>query len=123
MAKSCIAARVSTVAEPMCGRRIVFGAARIGEPTGTGSTSITSRAAPAMIPAVRAAARATSSTTGPREVFTTQAVGFINANSRAPSMCVFSGVRFACSETKSDSRSRSSSDRYGVASPASRKRS
>jgi hypothetical protein len=47
-----------------------LGAVRSGEDSGSGSTSYTSRAAPAMAPDRSAASSAALSTSGPREVFT-----------------------------------------------------
>jgi hypothetical protein len=47
-----------------------LGAVRSGEDSGSGSTSYTSRAAPAMAPDFSAASSAPLSTSGPREVFT-----------------------------------------------------
>ena len=47
-----------------------LGAVRSGEDSGNGSTSYTSRAAPAMAPDRSAASSAAPSTSGPREVFT-----------------------------------------------------
>jgi hypothetical protein len=47
-----------------------LGAVRSGDDSGSGSTSYTSRAAPAMEPDRSAASNAALSTSGPREVFT-----------------------------------------------------
>jgi hypothetical protein len=46
------------------------GAVRSGEESGSGSTSYTSSAAPAIAPDFSAASNAALSTSGPREVFT-----------------------------------------------------
>src|SRR5579859_4917204 len=60
------------------------GSAASSSVSGSGSRSNTSRAAPAMTPARRAAARAIPSTTDPREVLTRVAVGRIRRSSRSP---------------------------------------
>ena len=68
----------------MCGVTSAFGAVRSGWPGGSGSASNTSSAAPAIVPPASAATSAASSTIGPRDVFTSTAVGFIRASSDAP---------------------------------------
>ena len=76
---------------------------------GSGSGSVTSSAAPAISPACSAARSASWSTTPPRAVLTSSAVGFIRASARRRSECVVSGVSGMCSETKSARASSSSS--------------
>jgi len=61
-----------------------LGALRSGEDSGSGSTSYTSRAAPAMPPDFSAASSAPLSTSGPREVLINTADGFIRASSASP---------------------------------------
>jgi hypothetical protein len=61
-----------------------LGAVRSGEDSGSGSTSYTSSAAPAMAPDFSAASSAALSTSGPREVLINTADGFISASSRSP---------------------------------------
>ena len=61
-----------------------LGSVRKGWPSGRGSVSQTSRAAPAMDRDVSAPISAGSSTMGPREVLISQEVGFMAASSSAP---------------------------------------
>ena len=61
-----------------------LGADRSGSDKGSGSTSYTSSAAPAIAPDRRAASRAALSTSGPREVLTRNADGFIKPSSTEP---------------------------------------
>ena len=63
------------------------GCARSGLSTGSGSTSKTSSAAPAIWPASRAASNAVSSTTGPRLVFTSKRSGLALASRSALTRC------------------------------------
>jgi hypothetical protein len=58
------------VTYPRCGVSNTCGAVRSGEESGSGSTSYTSSAAPAIAPDFSAASNAALSTSGPREVFT-----------------------------------------------------
>ena len=74
---SAIFARVRTVAEPMCGTTSRFGASSSGWSGGSGSGSVTSSAAPAIVPSCSARRSASWSTTPPRAVLTSSAVGFI----------------------------------------------
>ncbi len=62
-----------------------------------------------MVPSCRASARASSSTTGPRAVFTTTAWGRSRASSRAPMRCRVVSVSGTCTLRTSHSASRSSS--------------
>src|SRR5690606_743355 len=93
-----ILVRVSMVALPMWGRSTTLSSsARPG--ASLGSSSYTSRAAPAMIFFLRASTSACSSTTGPRAGLMRYAVGFIMASSRAPMRCLVSGVKGTVSMT------------------------
>jgi hypothetical protein len=69
-----------------------LGADRSGLDSGSGSTSYTSSAAPAIDPDRSAASRAALSTSGPREVFTRYADGFISASSATPTMPALRGL-------------------------------
>ena len=69
-----------------------LGADRSGSDKGSGSTSYTSSAAPAIAPDRRAASRAALSTRGPREVLTRYADGFIRASSAAPTRPTLRGL-------------------------------
>ncbi len=99
--------------------RIRLGARRNGWSTGSGSSTVTSSAAPAMAPASSAAMSAGSSTSAPRDVLMKKASGFIARNSAAPNMPAVSGVAGACTDTKSASRSRSRSDTLSTGKPES----
>src|SRR5271163_402969 len=68
----------------MCGVASRFANVRNGWSSGSGSWSKTSMAAPAILWALSAAIRSASTTIGPRDVFTRRAVGFMSANSGAP---------------------------------------
>ena len=72
--------------------RTTLGAVRSGDDNGSGSTSYTSRAAPAMPPDRSAASSAALSTNGPREVFTRYADGFISASSASPTSPTLRGL-------------------------------
>ena len=102
-----IATRDSLVDDPRCGRRTTFGSGRSAGWT-AGSFSKTSRPAPPRWPEARAAARAASSTIGPRAVLTRIAPAFIRANSAAPNRRRVSGVSGAWSVRTSDSARRRS---------------
>jgi hypothetical protein len=69
-----------------------LGADRSGSDSGSGSTSYTSSAAPAIAPDRSAASRAAPSTSGPRDVLTRYADGFIRASSAAPTKPVLRGL-------------------------------
>src|SRR5438034_7272072 len=107
MARIPIATRVSCVALPRCGSSTTFS---IVSSSGlmAGSRSYTSRPAPAMVRALSAATSACSSTTSPRAVLMRNAPGFISLRRRASIRCRVSGVAGQCSDTKSASRTTSS---------------
>src|SRR6185436_652096 len=82
-ARTHMRARVAMEALAMWGERTTFGS--LSRPGWTsGSRSKTSSPAAAIWPVASASARAASSTTGPREVFTSTAVFFMRANCAAP---------------------------------------
>src|SRR6185312_14958728 len=83
-------------------------------PAGSGSCSKTSSAAPPSMPLRSASASAVSSTMPPREVLIRIASRFISASRRASRRRRVSSVSGRCSETTSDSCSRSSSGRGAV---------
>ena len=91
------------------GHEIRFGASHSGSSGGSGSGSVTSRAAPAIAPSRRARASAAWSTIGPRAVLIRIAVGCISASAGASIRWRVSGVSGQCSETKSERSSNSSS--------------
>ena len=74
-----------------------------GLSAGIGSGSVTSKAAAAMYPLVKAVYSALGSTTPPRAVLMRQAVGFIFFSCLSPRICFVSGVSGVCIETMSDS--------------------
>src|SRR5208283_491831 len=84
IASSSMAARVSTVAEPICGTTIALGSVSSGSSGGGGSFSKTSSAAPASRSSDKAFRRASWSTTPPRAAFTRKADGFINCSCLEP---------------------------------------
>ena len=77
----------------MWGVRVTLGMDRMGWPGGMGSGSMTSRAAAAIQPSVRAWHRALVSTTGPRDMFIRMALGFIRRSWGALIRPRVSGVR------------------------------
>ena len=77
---------------------------RSGLSAGSGSTSYTSSAAPPSRPSCSAATRAASSTSGPREVLTSSAAGFIAASSAAPTTPRDRSDSTRCRVTTSDAR-------------------
>ena len=104
-----MASRVPTVALAMCGATIRFGVRKSGLSGAGGSGSVTSRPAAKITPLFRASIRSFSTTIGPRAVFTNTAVGFImRKRSALNKPCVVS-FRSVWTETKSDSRSSTSS--------------
>ena len=108
-ANSAIPSRASTVADPTCGNSTTFSNPNNPSST-TGSRSYTSRPAAKIRFSRNASTSATSSTTGPRAVFTSTAVGFINESSREEIKCRVSPVNGTCTETKSLSRNNSSNE-------------
>ena len=70
----------------MCGVTTTLPIVSSGLSLGVGSCSNTSSAAPAISPSRRARINAASSTTPPRQVLMTTAVGFIILSSRVPIM-------------------------------------
>ena len=92
----------------MCGVPSTFSSERNGWSAGSGSVSKTSSAASAMRREVSADSSAASSTSGPREVFTSRLLGFISASSLAPSRPRVFGLSTMCSVSTSDRRSSSS---------------
>ena len=76
--------RVSIEALPMWGTMRQFSIESRGCPTGNGSGSVTSNAAPPIEPLLRASTRASVSTRPPRAILTRKAVSFIASNSAAP---------------------------------------
>src|SRR5439155_431423 len=102
-----LATRVSCLALPRCGSSTTFSIVR-SSGLMAGSRSYTSRPAPAMVRALSAATSACSSTTSPRAVLMRNAPGFISLRRRASIRCRVSGVAGQCSDTKSASRTTSS---------------
>src|SRR2546422_139626 len=102
-ARVAIAMRVSREALAMCGASTTFWS---GTRSGWifGSSSKTSRPAPAIQPSRRARASTASSTMGPRAAFTRTADFRIRRSVRSPMRCRVSGVRLVWSVTKSASR-------------------
>src|SRR2546425_1083201 len=102
-ARVAIAMRVSREALAMCGASTTFWS---GTRSGWifGSSSKTSRPAPASQPSRRARASTASSTMGPRAAFTRTADFRIRRSERSPMRCRVSGVRLVWSVTKSASR-------------------
>src|SRR5262249_3032080 len=74
--------QLSHVGPALWGVRVTLGSENSGWFGAGGSSTMTSRPAPAIVFAVSARHSASSSTTGPRHVLTRTAVGFIIANSR-----------------------------------------
>src|SRR5215467_968111 len=82
-----------------CGVAITLSMPRRGLSAATGSRSHTSRAAPARRLSLRAWVRASSSTTGPREVLMRMAVGFMRLKKASPMRWRVSALRRVCTET------------------------
>src|SRR5881296_1816804 len=82
----------SRVTPATCGEQTTFSRFRRGLSRGVGSSSHTSRPAAPRCPRVRASKSARSSCTGPREVLTKMAPGFMSASVFALIMCVVSDV-------------------------------
>mmetsp|Transcript_7668 Transcript_7668/g.26107 ORF Transcript_7668/g.26107 Transcript_7668/m.26107 type:complete len:209 (-) Transcript_7668:223-849(-) len=98
----------SMVEPPMCGLRIVLGQPQSSllntlSPLFLGSSGNTSTAAPPRWPALRASARAETSTTSPRARLMRMAPCFIWKICLAPNMPRVSGVRGTCRDTMSAS--------------------
>ena len=106
---SAIAARVRADAEPMCGTTSARGADSSAWSAGSGSGSVTSRAAPPTEPDSSASTSASVSTISPRAVLISTACRRISASSRAPIILRVASVSGVCSDTKSDRRRTSSS--------------
>ena len=82
--------RASLVDAPRCGVTTTL-LSPVSDASAGGSVVNTSRPAPAISPAVRAAARASSSISPPRATLTTYALGFIAFSSASPIIPVVSG--------------------------------
>src|SRR6186997_961920 len=93
--------RVASVADAMCGRTMQLASPRSGSSPGIGSGSVTSKPAAAITPSRNAAASAPWSTTGPRDVLTSTAVGFIRASAAASMRPRVSGASETCNDTMS----------------------
>mmetsp|Transcript_37333 Transcript_37333/g.68891 ORF Transcript_37333/g.68891 Transcript_37333/m.68891 type:complete len:202 (+) Transcript_37333:134-739(+) len=92
---------VSRRFHPMCGVRMTLSIVYSGLSIGGGSTSCTSKPAPAMVPAFRAAIRSSSLMTGPRAVLIMKAVGFIFSKAALSMRCLVSALRGQWRLTKS----------------------
>ncbi len=93
--------RVARDADAMCGTIRQLSSPTSGSSIGIGSGSVTSSAAAQIVPSRSASASARWSTTGPRDVFTSTAVGFISASVVALMRWRVTGERFTWSDTKS----------------------
>src|SRR3954454_2803716 len=113
---SAILPRVAREAEAICGTIRQLSIPTSGSSIGMGSGSVTSRAAAAITPSRNASAKATWSTTGPRDVLTSTAVGFIQARELPLMRCRVAGLRFTWIDTKSLSPRSTSSGRYDAPS-------
>src|SRR4029077_19702593 len=109
-----MATRVSCVALPRCGSSTTLSIVRRSGVT-AGSRSNTSRPAPAIVPCLRAATSAASSTMSPRALLMRNAPRFMRASRRASIRWRVSGVAGECSDTKSASLSTSSTLPLGSA--------
>src|SRR5437879_719761 len=102
-------AQYSHVGPAVCGVIVMVSTLSRGLSFEGGSSTITSRPAPAMRLVMSALCRAISSTTGPRHVFTSTAVGFIMVSCRSEIMFLVWAVSGTCSVTTSAILSSSSS--------------
>jgi mannosyltransferase len=84
-----------------CGVISARGSCQSGWPSGSGSGSVTSRAAPPIPPARSASTSASVSTSEPRAMLTSHAPGRIAASCSRPTRCQVAAVAGAASTTKS----------------------
>src|SRR5262249_29055951 len=93
--------RVAPDADAMWGTIRQLSRPTSGSSIGIGSGSVTSSAAAQIVPSLSAAANAAWSTTGPRDVLISTAVGFIQASVSALMRWRVTGLRLTWSDTKS----------------------
>ena len=99
----------SQVGPAVCGVIVMFSTFSSGLSLDGGSSTITSRPAPTMRLVMSALCSAISSTTGPRQVLTRMAVGFMRLSWRSEIMSLVIDVSGTCRVTTSDILSSSSS--------------
>ena len=111
--------QLSHVGPAVCGVIVQVSTLSSGLSFDGGSSTITSSPAPAMRLVMSALCSARSSTTGPRQVFTSTAVGFIMLSCVSDIMFWVSDVSGVCSVTTSEMASSSSKSTYRTPSASS----